>query len=118
MLIKTLLVIFLVGFFACKNKPSENQYEKFDKVKWATKEGKVYPYRDKMITYLIDNQKLKGIKKGEVLNLLGPPNRTDTNYLFYTVAQRFLGDIPVPLHTRSLVIKFNKDTVEWRKIHE
>lgn len=62
--------------------------------------------------------KLKGFKKDSVLQLLGQPNRTDTNYFFYIVDQRFLSDVPVPISTKSLVIKFVNDTVEWRKIKE
>lgn len=71
-----------------------------------------------MLSDLINNFKLKGIKKHEVLNLLGKPTRVDSNYIFYIVDQTFFADISVPLHTKSLVIKFANDTVEWRKIKE
>jgi hypothetical protein len=117
MQINSLLPLFLLFCFSCKNKSDQNSQEKFDKVKWSIKYGTKYPYRDKMLNHLVYNIKLKGFKKDSVLNLLGEPNRTDTNYLFYTVAQQFLGD-GIPLHTKTLVIKFANDTVEWRKIHE
>jgi hypothetical protein len=93
--------------------------EKFDKAKWAIKNEKTYPYRDKMLKDLIADRRLTGIKRDSILRMLGEPARTDSSYLFYTVAQEFLGKIPVPLHTKSLVIKFAGDsTVQWVKIHE
>ena len=104
--------------FACKNGAEINE-EHFDKTKWAIKEDNKYPYRDKMLKDLIDNYTLHGLTRDSILNLLGEPTRTDSGYLFYTVSQRFVADIPVPLHTKSLVIKFtNEGRVEWRKIHE
>jgi len=117
MQISNLLVIFLLCFISCSSDKQEQQEEKFDKTKWATKEDKIYPYRDRMLKDLVYNQKLKGLKRDEVLNLLGQPTRIDSNYLFYIVSQSFIGDL-VPLHTKSLVIKLINDTVEWRKIKE
>src|SRR5687768_8470566 len=118
MKIKNLLILFFIGCLSCKNNNEKNTEEKFDRMKWATKEGKKYPYRDKMLNDLVYKQKLKGLKKEQVLNMLGQPNRTDSNYFFYIVDQRFLGEMPVPMHTKSLVIKFLNDTVEWRKVKE
>jgi len=90
---------------------------KFDKTKWQAKENDTYPYRDQMLDDLIRNVTLKGLKKNELIDLLGQPTRTDAGYLFYTVAQPHLGI--VPLSNKSLVIKLSRDsTVEWRKIHE
>jgi hypothetical protein len=112
MQIKNLL--FFLCFIACKNTTDE----KFDKIKWAIKRDNEYPHRDKMLNDLIANYKLKGLKKEEVVELLGAPNRTDNGHLFYTIAQETLANI-LPLHTKTMVIKLTKDsTVEWRKIHE
>ena len=113
-----LFLLFLGNYLLTKNRRQDVSQEKFDKIKWRTKDGRDYPYRNGMLNDLVYNQKLKGLKKEEVLNLLGQPNRTDSNYLFYTIYQEFLGDIPVPVHTKTLVIKLAQDTVEWRKIHE
>jgi hypothetical protein len=113
------LMLFCLFFLACKNKPENKQTERFDKVKWATVSGRQYPYRNKMIKDLIENVPLKKLKKEEVIDLLGQPSRTDNGYLFYTVAQEFLGNTYWPLYTKTLVIKLRADsTVEWRKIHE
>ena len=117
-----LTLFFLCCVVACKNTREEKfdkTEEKFDKIKWAVKKDREYPYRNKMLKDFITNYRLTGLKKDTVVNLLGQPNRSDNGYLFYTIAQEYLGNIPVPLHTKTLVIKFAKDsTVEWRKIHE
>lgn len=108
--------------FACKNGKEKNRGTnatttiEFDTTKWKTKSGDDYPYRDELLPYLITNNQLKGWKKDSVLTLLGMPDKIDSNYLFYRIAQQRMGVIP--LHTKTLVIKFTTDTVEWRKIHE
>ncbi len=112
-----LLIITLSFLHSCNNKQTATNPEPFDKAKWKIKSGDDYPYRDKMYKYLITNDTLKGMKKSELLDFLGAPNRTDSNYLFYEIAQKRLGFFP--LHTKTLVIKLVDDsTVEWRKIHE
>lgn len=115
---RVLLILLLLACLSCKNKSGGQSQEKFDKIKWAIKEDKKYPYRDKMLNDLVYKQKLKGVRKEEVIDMLGQPNRTDTNYFFYIVDESFFGDLPVPIHSKSLVIKFLNDTVEWRKIKE
>ena len=111
--------IFLIAwltlvFIACKSKKESAM---FDPEKWAETKDMNYPHRDKMLDDLIKKHLLHGIKRSEVLNLLGAPNRTDSLYLFYTIAQERMGFLP--LHTKTLVIKLTKDSVlEWRKIHE
>lgn len=117
------LVIFLISFlsifYACNNngKQADANEKKFNKIKWGTKDDKDYPYRDKMLDDLISNVNLKGLKKEEVINMLGQPDRIDNSYLFYRIAQKRMGFFP--LHTKTLVIKLTSDsTVEWRKIHE
>jgi hypothetical protein len=60
---------------------------------------------------------LDSLRKDEILDLLGQPDKIDGNYLFYRIAQQRLGFWP--LHTKTLVIKFYEDsTVEWIRIHE
>ena len=77
-----------------------------------------YLYRNKMITDLLENYTLKGVKQDSILNMLGEPNRRDSLYFFYIVDQKLFANF-FPLYTKSLVIKLAGDsTVEWRKIHE
>jgi len=117
-------IIFLISFSSiicsCNNngkQADKNNPVKFDKTKWLTKEDDAYPYRNEMLDDLINNITLKGLKKDELIDLLGPPTRTDADYLFYTIAQPHIGILT--LSNKSLVIKLTSDsTVEWRKIHE
>lgn len=119
---KNLLILFFLFCLACKNSGNEKfdkKEEKFDKVKWAVRVENEYPFRDRMLKDFIASYQLTGLKKTEILNLLGEPTYTDTGYLFYRVSRQFLGSFPIPFHTRTLVIKFKGDsTVEWRKIHQ
>ena len=96
------------------NTPSQMT---FDKSKWKVKQDNQYPYRDSMLQHLITSDTLRGLTKQQVLALLGPPSRTDTNYLFYKVAQKRIGFFP--LHTKSLVLHLPGDSiVTWIKIHK
>ena len=91
--------------------------QKFDKTKWSTRDEQDYPYRDNMLNDLMTNQRLHGLKRDSLINLLGAPDRLDSSYLFYRIAQERVGSFPI--HTKTLVIKLTKDsTVEWRKIHQ
>lgn len=89
----------------------------FDQAKWKEKDGKDYPFRDRMLNDIVYNDTVRSRNKEQILDLLGEPDRTNENYLYYMIAQRRLGFWP--LHTKSLVIKFSDDnTVDWIKIHE
>lgn len=113
MQIKKLLLLLLLCCVACK-RVSE---EKFDTVKWKTKHEMDYPYRNNMLNDLMAHYELHGLKLDELVALLGYPDRSDSGYLFYTIAQERWGFFP--LHTKTLVIKLTRDSaVEWRKIHE
>ena len=117
MVIKKLLILPIMFLTACKRQDKDMKQEKFDQQKWATKVDLDYPYRDAMLKDLMTNQSLKKLKRDQVLNLLSEPTRTDTGYLFYNVATDRLG--PLIIHSKSLVIKFHKDSsVEWVKIHQ
>ena len=115
MQMRNLILPVLLLCFGCKTKKQESQ-EKFDKTKWAVQEDLDYPYRDAMLNDLMNSYELHGVRKDSIYNLLGSPDRTDSGYLFYKVAQQRLGYFI--LHTKTLVIKLASDTVEWRKIHE
>ncbi|TBX69937.1 hypothetical protein EZL74_05840 [Flavobacterium silvisoli] len=119
---KTKILILLIAFtfLSCKTNNSETDGKAkmtFEKAKWIEIKGGDYPYRDEMLSDLMESGILKTLHKQEVLELLGEPNRTDENFLFYTVSQQRLAFWP--LHTKTLVIKFSgENTVEWVKIHE
>ena len=105
---------------ACNNTgkhPASNlPDQKFNAAKWRVKEGEDYPFREKMLKNLVDSVPLKGIKYAQLIQLLGPPDRVDSSYLFYRVFQKRIDLFPIS--TKTLVIKLTQDSpVEWRKIH-
>lgn len=115
----SLLLLFFACLIACKNSTSGDNRQKlaFERIKWTTKDGLDYPYRDKMLDDLMNHYELHGVKKDSLLRLLGSPDRIDSNYLFYQISQQRVGLFPI--HTKTLVIKLNSDSaLEWRKIHE
>jgi len=126
MLTKQLILMACIAMMACNNA-SKNKAANvadtalsvvnFEADKWKIKDGVDYPYRDKMLSNLLATKQLKQLKRNGVIELLGPPDRVDSNYLFYRVAQQRVGFFP--LHTKTLVIKLNEDsTVLWTKIHQ
>jgi hypothetical protein len=80
----------------------------FDQKKWNMKNEDGFAYRNVMLKDLIKSNKLKKLKKQEIIDLLGQPDRIDSAYLFYRVAQQRIGEFP--LHTTTLVIKISNDT--------
>jgi hypothetical protein len=124
MRIRYLLTLFLLCCLACNNikesdkaKSETKNTIEFDRIKWEKKHDKDYPYRDKMLNDLMTNYELQGVKKDSLVKLLGSPDRIDSSYLFYRIAQKRLGFFP--LHTTTLVIKLaNDSTVKWVRIHK
>ncbi len=126
MKMRVLLLLILYACLACKDKNKEHpenvkkeveEVMKFDKEKWNVMDGSNYVYRDKMLEDLVYNVTLKGLKRDEILDLLGEPDRTDSSYLFYTIAEPRM--FFITLHQKALVIKLAMDsTVEWRKIYK
>jgi hypothetical protein len=126
MKVKIYLPILFICCLACNPTKEEKSGEadsrtrtenKFDKIKWRKKKDMDYPYRERMLEDLLNNHHLKELKKDEVLDLLGQPDRIDGYYLFYLIAQQRISFFP--LHTKTLVINLSPDsTINWIKIHE
>jgi len=125
MQLKSLILFLFLFCIACgdsKKTTPEPQPKKekteidFDKAKWMIKRGRSYPYREKMLNSLIENDKIRSLNKSEILELLGEPSRTNENYLYYELTRNQVGF--VTLSTRTLVFKFDDDgTMDWVKIH-
>jgi hypothetical protein len=116
---KIYIIASLLFFcMSCQDNRKENPKKAFDKELWKTKDAEGnYSYRDEMLDNLVYKVKLKGLKKGEIISMLGEPDRTNNDYLYYEVLAKEIGSFP--LHKKFLVIKLAKDnTVEWRKIKE
>ncbi len=122
-----LLLLLLVCVVGCNTKSSKLSEKEtkdhpkselaFDQEKWLLKEGKDFPYREKMYKDVVYNDTIRSLKKDQILKLLGKPTKTNKGYVYYRVKEtRFLG---WKLHTRTVVFKFNNDkSIEWIKIHE
>ena len=122
------MILILFCCIACTNdrvKYTEDMQTKpesalaFDKTKWQTKEGKDYPFREKMLNDLLYSDTIRTLNKTQILTLLGEPSwdRENKNFLYYMITQKRV--FSWPLHTRTMVIKLREnDTIEWIKIHE
>lgn len=111
---------FLILIYSCNNgikKTETNTSLRFDKTKWSIKYEDEYLYRNNMLKDLISSQKINGLKKYELIDLIGQPDRIDSSYLFFKIAEQRIGLLVI--HSKTLVIKLTQDSlVEWRKIHE
>jgi hypothetical protein len=110
-----LSAIVLIGIFLVISEINFVKRERengigFDRAKWETKNDLDYAYRNKMLKDLVIHNKLKKLKKDQIIALLGPPDRIDNLYLFYEIAQERIGFFP--LHTTTLVIKLSNDGTE------
>jgi len=125
-IIKTFPFILFLCCLSCEPKRDEQPAiedppietnSKFDKNRWLVKKGEDYLYRNEMVDDLMRQPELKKYSKDEMTDLLGQPDRVDSLYLFYRIAQERLG--PWPLHTKTLVIKLSGDsTLNKIMIHE
>jgi len=121
----TLVVIFLICI-GCNRAKEEGVADdvkgsateiKFDKIKWQTKVDSDYPYRELMLHGIVYNDTIRALKKDELLELLGEPDRSNEGHLYYMISQNKLGFWP--LKTKTLVIKLTEgDTIDWIKIHK
>lgn len=112
--------------FACQpemeEKPKQEESEsvaemKFDKTKWAVKDGEDYPFRDQMVDDVLYNDTVRTLNGNEILQLLGKPDRTNEGHLYYRITETRLGFWM--LHAKTLVIKLSADqSIDWIKLHD
>ena len=133
---KLIIILLLFGCLACMEDEKSEKPEApsdislaseevevtpdsiFNKEEWLIKDGRDYPYRDRMVADLMTNQGIRKIKHDEIIERLGKPDRINEGHLYYRVNQTRLGDFLV-LHTKTMVIQLAPDsTVNWIKIHE
>lgn len=117
-----ILILLITSFTACERSVDDQEgmnTVEFDQEQWQLKERRDYPHRDKMVEEVLYSKEIRKLSKQEMLHLLGEPDRSDSNFLYYTIKQDRLGGF-FPLHTKTLVIKYKdeEDAVEWIKLHE
>ena len=82
---------------------------------------KMYPYRKSMLKDLTDNHKITGLSYGQLINLIGEPDKTSINnnsIIYYDIITDYGHDID-PIFTKTLKISLTKDsTVKNFKIEE
>jgi hypothetical protein len=121
-----MIIIFISLFTSCKSdiessdeNAQANLEMKFDKEKWLTYEGTLFPYRKSMLHDLMHSDSIRSLNKKELLALLGKPSYMldDKSYLYYVIDGKQFGFWTVKNET--LVIKISDaDSVEWMKIHK
>lgn len=108
-----------IGFILLLTTSCQN---KFEGKKWKIEEDlRSYPFREKMISDIIDNKKLIGFTFVQILDSLGRPNLHEEGQLIYSVKVNYGSDID-PIYTKDLVLTIDKDSLvtdvlvkEWRK---
>lgn len=103
------IVLLAISEIGNVKKERENG-TRFDQAKWQMKDGQSYIHRNGMLKDLVASKKLKKLKKEEVTDLLGQPDRIDGAYLFYRITQQSIGLFP--LHTTTLVVKISDNGKE------
>ena len=120
------LLCTAITYFSCANdkEPIEGSlteedltHTEFVAEKWRVVKDGEFPHREGMLKDLMNDGHLRAMDQTHVIKELGPPERVNGDYVYYTVEQKRIGLFP--LHTKSLVIKFQDNgPVEWMKIHE
>ena len=110
---------FVIFFWClgCTNQGEPVIETPFDKTKWSIKEDLDYPYRNQMVNDVLYSDSLRTLQKEGLIDLLGQPDYTREEHLYYRISETRLGTWV--LHTKTIVIKLSKDnSVEWIKLHE
>lgn len=94
---------------------------RFEQQRWQLREDIEYPYRNRMLSDLIGNYRLKGCKHDELIQRLGMPDFSESNSITYKIVEDYGTDID-PVYTKNLVLDFNRDSIvtgirveEWHK---
>lgn len=88
----------------------------FDAGLWQQKKAEGYTYRDEMLNDLFATDTLKRLDKAGLLRQLGPADRTDGPYLFYEIVRTKAA--AWTLHTKTLVVELEGDSVKTVRLHE
>ncbi|MEQ9405103.1 MAG: hypothetical protein RIM99_16045 [Cyclobacteriaceae bacterium] len=81
---KNILIVFLFAYCIACNSDEQEKVESqqvdqeieiaFDKAKWKTKEGKSYPFREKMLNGVVYNDTIRTLNKTQLIELPGEPD--------------------------------------------
>ena len=115
---RSVLVLFITALtLSCSQKAVENEEMPFDKTKWNTKDEHDYLYRDRMVDKVVYNDTIRTLNKVQLLELLGKPDYTRDEHLYYRISETKIGFWT--LKTKTMVIKLEEDkSIVWIKIHD
>ncbi len=109
--------IFFIFLLLCScASETEVAKEKFSTEKWTHEEEGTFPYRITMYQEVLYHDTIRNGNQDQILSLLGKPDRQQEGHWYYQVNQEKMGEMP--LHTRTLVIKWEADTITWIKVHQ
>lgn len=92
-----------------------NNSSKFDRKKWAYTDGLEYPLRDDIVDDLMQNHHIKGLTFDQVIDSLGSPQRRDPlKFTYQLLDNSFQYQLKKPVHKKSLIVYFSKDSVANR----
>jgi len=105
-LVKTLMLAFVLLLDGC------NQNTTFDSTAWKHKgiDWFMDDVRENMVDDLLKSNTLIGLNKQEVVELLGRPERDDTNQLTYLVREKYGWNLD-PEYISHLVIELDDNQV-------
>lgn len=86
------------------------QREAFNKEKWAIVEDGIYPYRNPMVSDLISRYKLENVSYVELTSLLGTPQSSEVNKVFYQVDIEYKMLSVDPCYIKNLEISLYGDS--------
>src|SRR4051812_34119195 len=112
-----ILILVAIVLLSCQ------QQMKFDKVQWQLKDDPAFPpqSRKAMLKDLQSNYKLEGMRRSQIVELLGEPDHQDDSSITYKIEEKYGSDID-PVYTKTLEVKLNVDkkvkdvnVSEWKK---
>src|SRR5258706_30861 len=94
--------------------------DKFSKDGWS-RQGDLgsYPLRDGLLRNLIGNYRLKGMSRGQLMELIGTPDKNllgERDEICYPILTEYRGIHPV--RAKTLVFVMDGDSVATYRIHE
>ena len=103
---------------ACTSKEDETSSKTmpFSTALWSIQNEGSYPHRSGMYQEVLYSDSIRQLRKPAVLSMLGQPDRIKDDHYYYLIDRTMIGGWT--LRQRSLVIKFNEDTVAWIKTYE
>ncbi|MCC8424951.1 outer membrane protein assembly factor BamE [Mucilaginibacter sp. UR6-11] len=114
-MIKKLLFQFLIGLFGVIALAGCGSGSKFDRQKWSYGDGLDYPLRDDIVEDLMANHQIKGLTYRQVIDSLGSPQRRDPlKFTYQLIDDSYNYGRKKPVHKKSLIVYFNKDSVVTR----